>query len=334
MKPTEPTHRTLTRLLLGELPEPERERLEELLLTDAAVYEELTAAEAELIDAYAAGELPPRSREAVAAALARLPVGAERLAFARGLRTVAEETPAARPAERTGAAGGAWWRLPQLRWAGAAAVAVLAVAAGSGLWLGWRAGELSRQLDRVAARAETLEAERGALERRRAALETELAAARAAVSRPTPEATAETTAELAGQRQRIAALEAELAAARRESAAGRAEPPTVSFLLAAAVRSAGTPELKLPADARTVRLELDLGTEETFDTFTAELAAPDGGAWTRTGIAPTGGAPATAVTLDLPAALLPPGRHQIRLYGGAPPDPELLAVYELQVVRP
>jgi hypothetical protein len=330
VKPTEPTHRTLTRLLLGELPEPERERLEERLLTDAAVYEALTAAEEELIDAYVAGELPPRSRETVAAALARLPGGGARLAFARGLRAVADETPASRPAERVAGAGWGWWRLPQLRWAGVAALAVLAVLAGSGLWMERRAGELSRQLDRVAARAETLAAERGALERRRAALEAELAAERA---RAGPQPSAERTAELAGQRQRIVALEAELAAARREAAAASAGPPTVSFLLAAAVRSAGTPELKVPADARTVSLELDLGAEETFDTYSAELTAPDGGAWTRTGIAPPGNTPATAVTLDLPAALLPPGRHEIRLYGGAP-DPELLAVYELQVVRP
>lgn len=51
-----------TAYLLGELPESERERLEEKFVVDESVFEELVAAEEDLIDDYVRGKLSDRQR--------------------------------------------------------------------------------------------------------------------------------------------------------------------------------------------------------------------------------------------------------------------------------
>ena len=52
----------MTRYLLGELPEPEAARFEDQYSADETLFEDLTAMEAELIDAYVHGELTPERR--------------------------------------------------------------------------------------------------------------------------------------------------------------------------------------------------------------------------------------------------------------------------------
>jgi len=75
------------RFLLTGLPETQRQRMEEQLLLDDGLFEEVLAAEDDLIDAAARGELDPQSQER----LAHLPDLQQRLAFARQLaRTAAQ----------------------------------------------------------------------------------------------------------------------------------------------------------------------------------------------------------------------------------------------------
>jgi hypothetical protein len=56
-------HEQMTAYLLGELSDTEQAALEDLYFADEAVYQELLAAEDELIDSYARGELADKSRE-------------------------------------------------------------------------------------------------------------------------------------------------------------------------------------------------------------------------------------------------------------------------------
>jgi hypothetical protein len=111
-------------LLLGELPEDERERLEERLIEDDDFFGELLAAEDDLIDAAAAGELDPEMEERLFA----LPDLAERIAFSRTLEKIA---------------GGrldskvTFFRPRVRRWApGLAVAAALAMAVGLWFWQG------------------------------------------------------------------------------------------------------------------------------------------------------------------------------------------------------
>jgi hypothetical protein len=81
----------LLRLLLADLPENERELLEKRLMDDDALFNELLAAEDDLIDAAVAGELDAVTQHL----LATLPDLGRRLAFARALQGLAAARPAA-----------------------------------------------------------------------------------------------------------------------------------------------------------------------------------------------------------------------------------------------
>ncbi|HEX6204174.1 MAG TPA: hypothetical protein VF100_14335, partial [Thermoanaerobaculia bacterium] len=114
------------RYLLGLLPDAERERWEESLLSDRHAFDATLAAENDLVDAYARGELGRRERAAFERSfLVRERIG-ERLAFARALAAATgrpaadarraaglDRRPVRRPAARV------------LRWAAAAAVVLL-----------------------------------------------------------------------------------------------------------------------------------------------------------------------------------------------------------------
>jgi len=109
------------RFLLAELREDERQRLEERLLSDDDLFDEMLAAEDDLVDAAARGELGANERERLAA----LPGMEQRLAFAHTLAKLVAQ----RSRSEMGPRRSAWQRwTPWLTTA-----AVLAVA--SGLWL-------------------------------------------------------------------------------------------------------------------------------------------------------------------------------------------------------
>lgn len=75
----------VTRYLLGELAEDEQRRFEEEFMTGARTFEELQAAEDELVDGYVKGALTPRERERFEAYFLATPERRRRLAFARTL---------------------------------------------------------------------------------------------------------------------------------------------------------------------------------------------------------------------------------------------------------
>ena len=95
----------LTRFLLGEIDEHERAAVEDRLLTDEDFYEQLTAAEGDLIDAYVRGELPAAERVRFENRFLASPRLRERVEFARGLaesatRQYEQESPSIRAADR------------------------------------------------------------------------------------------------------------------------------------------------------------------------------------------------------------------------------------------
>src|SRR5436305_5439257 len=84
----------LRRYLLGQQPEEEADRLERRLLLDEDLFELAEAAEADLLDECARGELAPTLCEPLTRRLAASPGGRVRLARARGLAAALAAGPA------------------------------------------------------------------------------------------------------------------------------------------------------------------------------------------------------------------------------------------------
>jgi hypothetical protein len=323
--------KTATRFLLGELAEDERERLERRLLEDGPAGDAVAAAEDDLLDAWAAGELPRGQRLAFERRLRGSASLRRRAAFARALaRAVRGDARAAVAADDPPA--GVVVPGPGLRRAVAAPLAGLAAAASLILalacgWLLWRGQALSERVADLQREAQELAAERDALATASGELDRRLASERAAA--------AEIEAALAQKERRLAELESELA--RRRAAPPRA-PLTASFVLSAALRSEiGSRRLELPPGVERVRLTLDLGAEEDFASYLAVVTGPAGAeVWSQRGLPPAAGAAGTAVELDLPAAVLADGRHEALLYGEpetAGGAHELVGAFEFEPVR-
>src|SRR5262245_47936766 len=127
-QPDDTRHEAAVRYLLGELTEEECDRLEEAYFATREGFEELRAVEAELTDAYVAGQLSPERRLRFESRL--VPGEHGDVQFARALRAVLHER---QPPVARAEAGGRRRRLP---WLPAAAAALFMAAAG---WLVWRA---------------------------------------------------------------------------------------------------------------------------------------------------------------------------------------------------
>ena len=186
----------LTRYLLGEVSERERERLEEEYFADDDAFEQMLVAEDELVDAYASGELPAEERRRFEESFLNSPRGRERVRFARSLAAAVSD---ARPAVATAAQAPLRSRLPffgalrargmTLRFALPAAALVVVV----GLtWPLFDRARMREELRQLRAEREVLTKRAQESERRaageQARREEMLAQLEAAQALPTPEA--------------------------------------------------------------------------------------------------------------------------------------------------
>lgn len=341
---TDETGRDLRLYLLGGLDDDATQAMEVEMLADDDAYAAMLAAEVDLIDAYARGELADDERAAFERlVLPRRGLG-ERVAFARHLAVETERrasegsierrrSEAGEPADQAANQGwserfGRWLSgllspAPAWRLAPIAAALVLAVASG------WLAVNGARMADRVATLEATnadLAADRAAIAERSEALAAELTAARDAA------ATAGDDSALAAAERRVEELEGELVALRRLP---RTPPRRVAsnFVLSLATRSAGVRELLVPAAADDVRLQLDTaGDAEYYDAFEVRVLADGAEAWSATGL--TADAATGTVDVTLAAELMPPGRYEVLLEGSEDGAPELVGAYEFEVRRP
>lgn len=318
-----------TRYLLGLLPSDERERWEESLLVDRHAFDSTLAAEDDLIDAYARGELGRRERAAFERSLLVREGTGARLAFASALATASaraaaeERLPVASDRRRQRRFGRA------MRWAAAAA---LIAGLGSGAaFLGVRSAELAGRVAELENQLGASRQQRARLAEERDRLAASLEDEREARGRERAAAGRELAA-LRGQGEEAADTE------RRRRSAPPPRATAVSYLLTLATRSGGgIPELVLAPETGRVHLQLDTGAEEPYVAYRATLLAPPGGqiAWSRTGIPPAGGDGRPAVELDLPAEIFVSGRHEVLLDGILPEErePTFVGSYELEVVR-
>jgi hypothetical protein len=95
---------TMVRYLLGELADPERNRLEEQYFQEDALHERLLAVEAELIDDYLRGDLTNDRKHRFESRYLTTPEGIKKVQFARSLAVSLGHLPHAHGAERI-----PWW---------------------------------------------------------------------------------------------------------------------------------------------------------------------------------------------------------------------------------
>jgi hypothetical protein len=271
----------MTQYLLGDLAEEEQLRLEEQFFTDEEGYQQLLALEDELKYEYAQGGLTPEQRKSfekrfLASAEDREKMALAGAVLAKAYEVSAQRTAAAAPV-RAGQPG--WWqslagfftpRAPAMRFSLAAAAAAMLVV---GSWSVYQTVQLRGRL-------EFLEAQRRSQEQN----------------------AQNARQELAQERNRRADLERQLAK--------RQEPATfLSFILAPGLvrDSEGQKPLLIPADAGTVRLQLDVKPKGVYQSYRAELQTVDGKRiWSQD---------VPSLTLSLPARLLPQDDYVIALKG-------------------
>ena len=99
---------TLTRYLLGQLPEAERERLEQACFTDKTKYYQLCDVETTLIDDYVSGQLPHREQQLFEQYFLTTPARSERVKTARALQ---RKLASLAPVKTTAASASLWQRL-------------------------------------------------------------------------------------------------------------------------------------------------------------------------------------------------------------------------------
>ncbi len=289
----------LLNYLLGDLPDEERERVEERMFADDEFYEQIEAMKAELADDYARGELNSRERARYESRFLTSTNGHERLAFARTMTRAFDEATATASEKRS-------WRdsvlaffslrSPALQFSLAAALLLLALGGG---WLLWQNRNLRSQL----AQAQT---EQSQLQRQ-AELATEQQRARGA----------ELAAALDRERAEREKLQQELDQARAQQPSS-ATPSFVSFLLSPGlIRGRDEPEkLNIPSTARQIRLRLDTGGDDDYRSFRAELRTMRGASiLSRGGLSKRATASGSVVPLTVAADALSPGEYELTLKG-------------------
>lgn len=331
MKSQTDNHSLIVDYLLGRLPESELDELESRYLHDEDLFQELQEVEDELIDDYASGVLPTEHKESFEEYFLRSAERREKLAFAQSMtkRAVAwqQETvlslDAKRPLDESTRSGEAklgvklWARkLPAWqRWVAIAATLLLAIGVGA-LWL--RNRELRRQLAAADANNDKLRQD---------------AVAQASI-------TAETRAELSAEQQQAQMLETQVEQLQTPSG-NEIHDVIINVALDVGylvqITRGGEKKVKtlnLPANARLVRLSLEVG-KAAFESFNTLLRRSDGSAvWRRSRLKPRGVGDRRKLNLALPAENLNNGEYDLVVTGvPAEGDAELVGHYYLNVIR-
>jgi anti-sigma factor RsiW len=324
----------LTEYLLGELPEPDREAIDQLSVTDDEMALRLQVIENDLVDAYVRGELTGSQLEQFNAHYLASPRRRDKVAFARGLQKsldpmaiAAQETKPPRvlresaPAQKRGVRKGILRRylLTPRAWQWGMAAALLLLIA-TGAWLMVENRRLRNHINQA-------QAQRAELQQREQELQTQIAEQRDAV--------AEKEKELASLRGELARLEAQVL--------DSGEPPSpvaptasniVAFALTPQMRGGGQmATFAIPADADYIKLQSELEPND-FALYRAELKAQPG----RESVWRSGKLRARAdgktITLTLRSAILKAQSYSLEIYGVSPTGAsELISSYPFRVVK-
>lgn len=326
----------MVRYLLGELSEEEQSRLEDEYFARDDFFEQLLVIEDDLIDAYLRGELSANRRAQFEKHFLSLPQRRERVGFASELlRPVAQTSASTHPAtvnERTLS----WWQsmFPLPRFSLAVAAVLLVAVALASIWFAFDRNERRARLTREEAEHRTRsQPNRTASPPQQTAkqdgLPNEESAPESAAASPQPQTKDEDPARVSRPNSNSLMPPAQSPRARTAIASLTLSPDLV--------RSAGEANrFVLTRGTDMVRLRLALNGVERHKNYRASLQTVDGkGIWSRRArAAQSSRSGAKAVTLQLPAHLLPTGDYILTLSGvTADGSTETVAEYYLKVEK-
>jgi len=299
----------IVRYLLGDLPEEEQARLEDLAFSDQEQMQNVLAVESDLIDEYVRGELSDSERQRFER---RFLVSSERrqkVEFARALaRIIPEATTedAAQPAMVC--APVSWWDSfiaflrglnPAFKFSMAAAAAALVIG------VSW----LITETIRLRAQVAQLRAERQTRQRQEEALQQQVAGERARGE--------DLAAQLDRERARRERSE-ELARQLERDRSHNGLSFIASLFLAPGIprSAADRPKLVAPRTARLVRLQIGLERGDEYESFRVELYTRGGRqVWSQDNLRARTGRAGRSVNLNLPVSVLDTGEYELALKG-------------------
>ena len=319
----------MSRYLLGELPESEQEALEQQFFADQEKFEQVWAAENELIDRYVRGRLSQPERTRFEQHYLATPKHRERVAFAKTLLQAAD---AASEKERASIIVTqreltvSWWtkliealRGPLMLPVGAMVAVMLMLALGVG-WLLSDRWRLSNEIARSRVEEQQREQE---LLRLKQELERQLAEQRARGT--------QMSAELERLQEQIRQLEA-----RKPEAGASNQPALMAFLLTpSSVRGSGNIQpLTIPRQAVQVQLQMKLESED-YQSYQVKVRAVDGGeVWEQRSAKARKIKGSPIVTVNVPTDKLTAGDYILTLSGvNAAGQPEEIDRYFFRVTR-
>jgi hypothetical protein len=298
----------LVNYLLGKLTEEEQVRVEDRAFADRDYVGAMDAAEADLIDAWVSGELPPADRRAFERRFLTSPQRLGKVEFARALaRVTSEAEPVAvrvpkPPAWRSWLEPVRLWN-PALRLAGAA-IAVVCVAGGT-----WLVIENESMRSRVSA----LEAQRRELELRTNGLKQELSQSQSRADG------------LAAQAQN------------RPSSEAPRTPLVASLVLMGGVSrgESRVEQLVLDRGAQIAQIKIQLEDRDDYPRFRAELRTRNGKEILSLGdLTRRRSGEGFMVSMDLPASTLTTGEYELTLKGVRDgQDPQDIGFYYFRAVK-
>jgi hypothetical protein len=317
MKQNPSDDRLLRSYLLGELPEPEADRLEERLLADDELFDLMEALEAELLADCSRGELAPAERERVLRRLASSPQGRERLALAGSLNKVADGV----SQQATVVAFRSRPTPPKAVFQWVAMAAGLLLVAGLS-WFQLQTPQMPQKGNSPPVHTSDSQAPEKptappAPEEKRA-------------SKSTPQQPERTT-EPVTTTEKIA----------KKGQASTKRPDLVKAVLALSLTTLRggeqeTQELRLRSDADIAEIQLnDLAGVEEFESFHVAIRNEEKETiWEKDGLTSRQQDEGPALVLDVPAEQLASGLYEVRVQGTpVEGEPEDLAIQEFRIVR-
>lgn len=294
---------TITDYLLGTLPETEKERLDEMSLTDDDFAEQLRAIENDLVDAYVRGELSGITLTRFKSQYLASPARREKVKFAQTFAKLVDKSENALVHQPTKVADKPrWFSFNNPQWGLAAAVIVMLLAGG---YLFFQNKNLRDQMAQIKSEYAALEKREQELLRQRRSSDTEK------------------EKELILVREKLVQLEKQLAAGRQR------DVKLVAYNLSPQTRGIGqVPALSVPADTDYVDITLKLETND-FSSYTVILKNPatDKVLWSDKLKADHG------MKIRLPASLLRMQNYVLELSGiSATGAVEIIGGYPFRVV--
>jgi anti-sigma factor RsiW len=307
---THPEDRLLARYLRGELSEEQEVELEKGFFRDEDLFERFLAVEADLLDAYARGEMPAPEREQFERRLLSTPRRRGRAEFAKIFAGLTEEA----RVRRNAVAARSSFERSQSGLRRALGIS-LAIAAALLVGVGW----LLINIAQVREDKALLERQREALQREVTGLKQQALQLQARAEE-TPSQAKKTGSESSLGGQTETSIRSEL-------------PRTVSFLLTALLRDTSEANtFSVPPGTETVVLKVVLEAGD-YSSYSALIQTTSGAnVWRRDRLRSPRGRNGKVLVLELPARLLPAGEYVLELRGQTGGKSEEIAGYSFRIV--